>query len=45
LDAHAVGRVHGEIFAAVKPVATMVVVARLLDPEQLVEVEVEAYLP
>lgn len=44
-DAHAVGRVHGEIFAAVKPVATMVLVARLLDPEQLVEVEVEAYLP
>jgi enamine deaminase RidA (YjgF/YER057c/UK114 family) len=39
----AVGRAHGEIFGAVRPVATMVVVAGLLDPAMLVEVEVEAY--
>jgi hypothetical protein len=38
-----VGAVHGELFAAVKPAATMVIVAGLVDPEHLVEVEVEAY--
>lgn len=41
--ADAVGRVHGELFGLVRPVATLVVVSRLLEPEQLVEVEVEAY--
>lgn len=41
--ADAVGRAHGELFGLVKPAATLVVVARLLHPDQLVEVEVEAY--
>lgn len=41
-DCDAVGRVHGERFADVRPVATMVLVAGLLDQEMLVEVEVEA---
>jgi enamine deaminase RidA (YjgF/YER057c/UK114 family) len=41
-DADAVGRVHGSLFADVRPVATLVVVAGLLDPAMLVEVEVEA---
>jgi enamine deaminase RidA (YjgF/YER057c/UK114 family) len=40
--ADAVGRVHGELFGAVKPVATLVIVAGLLQPEMLVEIEVEA---
>src|SRR5919199_2541116 len=31
-DWEAVGRAHGEVFAATRPVATMVVVAGLLDP-------------
>ncbi len=44
-DADAVGRVHGELFADVKPAATMIMVAALIDPDHLVEVEVEAYLP
>jgi enamine deaminase RidA (YjgF/YER057c/UK114 family) len=44
-DADAVGRVHGEIFGAVRPASTLVVVARLIDPSHLVEVEVDAYLP
>jgi enamine deaminase RidA (YjgF/YER057c/UK114 family) len=44
-DAEAVGRVHGEVFAAVRPATTMVVVARLLHPDHLVEIEVEAYKP
>jgi len=42
--ADAVAGVHGSLFAAVRPVATLVVVAGLLDPRHLVEVEVEAYL-
>ncbi|HET8682254.1 MAG TPA: Rid family hydrolase [Micromonosporaceae bacterium] len=43
--ADAVGRAHGEVFAAVRPVSTLVVVARLIHPDHLVEVEVEAYRP
>jgi enamine deaminase RidA (YjgF/YER057c/UK114 family) len=43
-DADAVGRVHGEIFGSVRPAATMVIVAGLLDPDHLVEVEVDAHL-
>ncbi len=31
-DAEAVGRVHGKVFAAARPAATMVVVHGLLDP-------------
>jgi enamine deaminase RidA (YjgF/YER057c/UK114 family) len=41
-QADAVGRVHGELLAAARPAATMVVVAGLLDPRWLVEVEAEA---
>jgi enamine deaminase RidA (YjgF/YER057c/UK114 family) len=40
--ADAVGSVHGEVFAHVRPAATMVVVAGLLDPRWKVEVEAEA---
>lgn len=39
-----VGRAHRELFGDVRPVATMVEVARLADPAHLVEVELEAYL-
>ena len=38
----AVGRAHGEIFRDVRPAATMVEVSRLVDPDMLVEIEVEA---
>ncbi len=41
-DADAVGRAHGELFGDARPVATMVVVAALLDPAWKVELEVEA---
>ncbi len=44
-DWEAVGRAHAEVFAAVRPVATMVEVSRLIDPEHLVEIEVDAYSP
>jgi enamine deaminase RidA (YjgF/YER057c/UK114 family) len=40
--ADAVGTVHGEVFGDVRPASTMVVVAGLLDPRWLVEVEAEA---
>ena len=40
----AVGAIHGEIFGQVRPVATMVVVAGLLDPRWKVEIEAEAVL-
>ena len=41
-DADAVGRVHGEVFAASRPVATMVVVRGLVDPALVVEIELDA---
>ena len=41
-DWPAVGRAHGEAFAAAPPAATMVVVAGLLDPRMLVELEAVA---
>ena len=41
-DAGAIGAVHGEVFADVKPAATMVVVAGLLNARWKIEVEAEA---
>jgi enamine deaminase RidA (YjgF/YER057c/UK114 family) len=41
-DWEAVGRVHGEIFGAIRPAATMVVVAKLLNPAWRVEIEADA---
>jgi len=40
----AVGRAHGEAFGNIRPAATMVEVRRLIDPELLVEIEVDAVL-
>jgi enamine deaminase RidA (YjgF/YER057c/UK114 family) len=37
-----VGRVHGEVFGAIRPAATMVQVAALIEPDMLVEVEADA---
>jgi len=36
--------VHGELFGAVMPAATMVVIAALLDPRWKVEIEAEALI-
>jgi enamine deaminase RidA (YjgF/YER057c/UK114 family) len=41
-DGDEVGRAHAALFGAAEPVATMVVVAGLLDPAWRVELEVEA---
>ena len=42
--AEAVGIAHGEAFSEVRPASTMVVVAGLLDPRWVVEMELEAVL-
>jgi enamine deaminase RidA (YjgF/YER057c/UK114 family) len=41
-DWQAVGRVHGEVFAGIRPASTMIVVTEFLDPEWLVEIEADA---
>jgi enamine deaminase RidA (YjgF/YER057c/UK114 family) len=43
-DAAAIGDAHQEVFAGIKPAATMVVVSGLLDPRWKVEIELEAVL-
>lgn len=37
-----IGRVHGEFFGDIRPAATMVEVSRLINPDHLVEIEVDA---
>lgn len=44
-QADAFGRVHGAIFASHPPCTTMVEVRGLIDPQMLIEVEVEAWVP
>ena len=38
----AIGRAHGETFAAIRPATAMVQVSRLIDPDMLVEIEADA---
>jgi enamine deaminase RidA (YjgF/YER057c/UK114 family) len=44
-DVDDIGRAHKEIFDAVRPAASMLVVSGFVDPSLVVEVEVEAYRP
>ena len=41
----AVGRAHGEVFGSVRPAASMLGVAALIDPLMLVEIEADAIVP
>jgi enamine deaminase RidA (YjgF/YER057c/UK114 family) len=40
-----IARAHAEAFGSVLPAATMVEVSALIDPDLLVEIEVDAYVP
>ncbi len=42
-DMDAVGRAHKQLFDAVRPAGTMLVVSKLMDAQMLVEVELDAY--
>jgi enamine deaminase RidA (YjgF/YER057c/UK114 family) len=45
IDGDVVARVHGEVFGDIRPAATLIVVAALIEPELLVEIEAEAVRP
>jgi enamine deaminase RidA (YjgF/YER057c/UK114 family) len=44
-DSEAAGRVHGKFFGIIRPAATMVVVAALLNPTWRIEIEADAAIP
>ena len=43
-DWQAVAAIHGEVFAAVRPVTTVMEVSRFVDPDWLIEIEVDAVI-
>jgi len=44
-DWEAASRIHGKFFSIVRPAATMVIVAALIDPKWCIEIEADAFIP
>jgi enamine deaminase RidA (YjgF/YER057c/UK114 family) len=44
-DRDAVGRAHGELFGEIRPAATMLAGIQFINPQMLVEIEVDSYKP
>jgi enamine deaminase RidA (YjgF/YER057c/UK114 family) len=43
-DAEVVARIHGEVFGSIRPASIMFQVSRFIDPQWLVEIEVDAII-